>query len=133
MATHCATTLTTTAPLSVPKEGRVFARMAHNVLGASYELSLVFIGNALSKKLNSTYRNKNKDTNVLAFSLSKTSGEIYINIPLARAEAKQFESTPLSHIRFLFVHGLLHLKGHDHGEKMERLERRLMREYFSKA
>jgi probable rRNA maturation factor len=133
MTTHCTTTLLKTAPLSLPKEGRVFARVAKDVLGASYELSVVCIGDTFSKRLNATYRDKHKGTNVLAFPLSKTSGEIYINIPLARREAQRFDSTVLSHIHFLFVHGLLHLKGYDHGPAMERLESRYMKKYFPKS
>lgn len=132
MATRCTTTLLTTAPLSLQKEGRVFARVAQDTLGKTYDLSVVCVGDAFSKKLNTAYRNKKKGTNVLAFPLSKTSGEIYINIPRARKEARSFESTPLTHICFLFVHGLLHLKGYDHGPRMEQLERRLMKKYFSK-
>lgn len=133
MATRYTTTLKKTTPLSLSKEGRVFAHIAEKMLGKKFDLSLVFVGNALSKRLNTTYREKHKSTNVLAFPLSKNSGEIYINIPLARKEAKKFESTPLSHIHFLFVHGLLHLKGYDHGPAMERLEQQCMKKYFSKG
>ncbi|QQR82563.1 rRNA maturation RNase YbeY [Candidatus Campbellbacteria bacterium] len=130
MATHCTTTLKSTAPLSIQKEGRVFARVAEDVLGLSYELTIVFIGDTFSKRLNTTYRDKHKSTNVLAFPLSKTSGELYINIPCARREAARFESTILEHVHFLFIHGLLHLKGYDHSPTMEHLEQQYMKKYF---
>ena len=33
------------------------------------------------------------------------------------------------YIAFLFIHGLLHLKGHDHGDTMESLERRYVKQF----
>lgn len=93
------------------------------VLGQKYELSLVFCGNALSKKLNRIYRNKDKPTNVLAFPLSKTSGEIFIN----------HESLHAFSELELFVHALLHLKGMRHGAKMESRERQLLKLFNGKT
>lgn len=55
------------------------------------------------------------------------SGEIFINPEKARSKAKQFDRPYENYIKFLFVHGLMHLKGHDHGDdksagKMEKAE-----------
>jgi ssRNA-specific RNase YbeY (16S rRNA maturation enzyme) len=71
------------------------------ILGKKYELSLVICGNALSHTLNLQYRGKDKPTNVLAFPLSKNSGEIFIN----RMHLDGFS------LEELFIHALLHLKG----------------------
>lgn len=130
MAISFSSTLKTIAPLSLRKEGAVFKRIAQDVLGSSYELSVVFVGDARSRNLNRAYRHKDKPTNVLSFPLSSASGELYLNVPLARREARLFETTPRQHLCFLFVHGVLHLKGYDHGTRMERAERLLMKKYF---
>ncbi len=42
---------------------------------------------------------------------------------------KDFNLSKEGYIAFLFIHGLLHLKGHDHGDIMESLERRYMKKF----
>jgi probable rRNA maturation factor len=107
-----------------------FVQIKEKVLGSSYELSLVFVGDRISRRLNLTYRDKDKPANVLSFPLTKNSGEIFINLKRAQIETNKFENSPSSHIGFLFIHGLLHLKGMQHGGKMEQAEKKL-REYFT--
>jgi len=60
-----------------------------SILGKKYELSLVFIGDKLSKKLNKNYRQKDYGANILSFPLDKNSGEIFINIPNSKKECKK--------------------------------------------
>ena len=96
------------------------AQVKDFVLGKKYELSLVYCGNATSRRLNRTYRGKDEATNVLAFPLSKTSGEIFIN----KSKLKGFAP------EFLFIHGLLHLKGLGHGATMEREEHKLLKKFY---
>lgn len=96
-----------------------FDRMKDAVLGEKYELSLVFCANALSQKLNRSYRGKDYPTNVLAFPVSKQSGEIFINL----RKLKGFS------IGELFIHGLFHLKGLDHGVTMERAEEKVRKAF----
>jgi probable rRNA maturation factor len=100
-----------------------FRRIKEEILGRDYELSVVFAGDAATRRLNRTYRSKDKPANVLSFPLSKTSGEIFLNLARATKEAPDFGDSPRSFIGFLFIHGLLHLKGLDHGRTMERQER----------
>jgi len=78
-----------------------------------------------------TLRTKKKDkaSNVLAFPLSPTSGEILLCTATARKEAKLYHMDPETFIHFLFIHGLLHLKGLDHSVTMEHEERRIMRRF----
>lgn len=99
-----------------------FVDIKNEVLGKNYSLSLVFVGDTTSKKLNFTYRGKNKPTNVLSFPLDETSGEIFINPNKAREEAKEWGKSFEDFIGLLFVHGLYHLKGHDHSDEMDKLE-----------
>ncbi len=106
-----------------------FVHIKNAVLGKKYELSLVVIGDALSKKLNTTYRNKNKPTNVLSFSLDKNEGEIFINLKKARSEISKFGESYKNFVGYLFIHGLLHLKGMTHGGTMEEAERKIRRKF----
>jgi probable rRNA maturation factor len=96
-----------------------FENIKNEVLSKNYELSLVFIGDKLSKKLNREYRQKDKPTNILSFSLSKTDGEIFINYPLSKKQAKKYERKFSDYIGFLLIHGLHHLKGMEHSSRME--------------
>ena len=101
------------------------------VLGNKYEVSLVFAPPALGKKLNNKYRNKSYVPNVLAFPLNKNLGEIFITPSKAKGEAKDFNHTYKEHLLFLFIHGLLHLKGLTHGSTMERKEREFFKLFSS--
>lgn len=106
-----------------------FERMKDTVLGKDYTLSLVFAGDTLTRKLNRIYRGKDKPANVLSFPLSPTSGEVFINPSRARKEASKFGETFPSFVGFLFIHGLLHLKGMAHGSKMESEERNIRKKF----
>lgn len=106
-----------------------FVEIKESLLGKKYSVSLVFIGDNLSQKLNRAYRNKNKPTNVLSFSLSKKEGEIFINVSKSRSEAKKSGEKISSYIAFLFIHGLLHLKGMEHGSRMEAEELRTLKKF----
>lgn len=100
------------------------------VLGKAYELSLTFVGERRAQQLNKTYRKKTYAPNVLSFPLDDRHGEIYICPRRAQVEAKQFSLTPTQYIGFLFIHGCLHLKGHDHGATMEKTEQRLLHKFI---
>jgi probable rRNA maturation factor len=102
-----------------------FKRMKNAVLGKNYELSLVFIGSAKSQTLNKKYRKKDKPANILSFPLSKTSGEIFICPETAKKDAYKFEMKEREFIGYLFIHGLIHLKGLQHGSTMERAEKKV--------
>ena len=106
-----------------------FSKIKNACLGEHYELSLVFIDNKLSRKLNKTYRQKDNPTNILSFPLSKKSGEIFIDLAQAKKEAKSFGQTFPNFIGFLFIHGLLHLKGMQHGSTMEKAESKLRKKF----
>ena len=107
--------------LSIP-----FTRLKNSALGQDFELSLVFIDNIFSRRLNKKYRGKNKPANILSFPLSKKSGEIFIDLVTAKKEARKFEMSFRDFVTFLFIHGLLHLKGMRHGDTMERAEKKIL-------
>ncbi len=106
-----------------------FASIKNAALGENYCLSLVFVSNAKSQEINKTYRDKDKPTNILSFELDKDSGEIFIAPAVAKKEAKDFERTYDNFIAFLFIHGLMHLKGMDHGSTMDTAEEKLRKQF----
>ena len=99
------------------------------ILGKKYSLSVAFVGTKRAQKLNVEYRQKTYVPNVLSFPLDSETGEIYICPEIAYGEAKDFNLSKEGYIAFLFIHGLLHLKGYDHGDTMESLERRYMKKF----
>ncbi len=106
-----------------------FEKMKNFALGEKYNLSLVFIGKETSKKLNHKYRGKNKETNILSFPLDKKNGEIFINLKLAHKQKENFDRKLANFVAFLFIHGLTHLKGMQHGSKMEKAEEVIRRKF----
>ncbi|HEU4677637.1 MAG TPA: rRNA maturation RNase YbeY [Candidatus Paceibacterota bacterium] len=101
-----------------------YEAMKDAVLGKEYTLALTFIGERRAKVLNVSYREATYVPNVLSFPLSDTAGEIYICPRVAAREAKKFSLSKNGYIGFLFIHGLLHLKGHLHGDTMDKAEKR---------
>lgn len=106
-----------------------FEDMKNIVLGTSYTLSLVFIGDYKARALNIQYRNKHTAANVLSFPLSPHEGEIFLNLARIRREHKKFDLSYQGHVQYLFIHGLLHLKGMAHGSTMDETERRLRKKF----
>jgi len=102
-----------------------FAKMTDAVLGKEYDCSLVIVGPKKSRELNLAYREKDNSTNILSFPLSESEGEIFLDLAKARTEAPLFERSYTNFVGFLFIHGLLHLKGLDHGTKMENAEKKI--------
>jgi len=106
-----------------------FAAIKAAALGSRYALNLVFARPARMKKLNRIYRGKDRPTDILSFPIAVNEGEIYICSSEARREAKKFGRSYGNFIAFLFIHGLVHLKGYDHGATMERIEAGLRKKF----
>ncbi len=118
-----------------------FAALADSSLIA--EVSVKFTNDDEVRALNSSYRNKDKATNVLSFpmvepallrSLSSQDGEVLLgDVVLAHgvcaSEAAGKQISVQTHASHLVVHGTLHLLGYDHehgegeAEAMEAMER----------
>jgi len=107
-----------------------FSSIKKDILGKDYSLSLAFIGEKKMKELNTKYRNKNKATNILSFTLSKKEGEILICPMIAKKEIKKFSRTYGELLQLLVIHGMLHLKGMEHSSRMEVLEEKYDKKYF---
>lgn len=106
-----------------------FLKIANTVLAKNYDLSLVFIGDKYSRTLNRKYRKKDKVANILSFPISPDNGEIFINTNQAIKDAKKFNMQKNKFLIYLFIHGLLHLKGLSHGSKMERKEKEILKKF----
>lgn len=105
-----------------------FEDIARRILGQRYSLSLVLCGDTLAKRLNNEHRNKTYRPNVLSFSLSRTEGEIFLNVRKAKREAHTYHTPVFERIAFLFIHACLHLKGLDHGARMDALEQHALKD-----
>lgn len=98
------------------------------------EQTIRIVDEAESRQLNSTYRQKNKPTNVLSFPAEDSDyldydhlGDLVICAPVVKREAIEQKKPLCEHWAHMVVHGMLHLQGFDHiieseAEKMEALE-----------
>ncbi|PCI90329.1 rRNA maturation RNase YbeY [Candidatus Kaiserbacteria bacterium] len=107
-----------------------FEKIKKAILGSSYELSLVLMGDTLATRLNKEHKNRPGPTNILTFPIAKNEGEIFLNVRRAIRDSKKFGHTPHQHIAFLFIHGCLHLKGTEHGTSMEKREEALLAKLY---
>lgn len=110
-------------------DGLPFREMKDAALGEAYELELVFVAPEKMRDLNRDHRGKDKPTNILSFPLDAASGQIFICPSLAKEEAPAFGRDFDNYLAFLFIHGLLHLKGYDHGSTMESEERKIRAQF----
>ena len=106
-----------------------FEKIAESVLGKSYDLSVVLCGERRIRNLNKKYRGKDNNTNILSFPISKNTGEIFLNSRQISKESPQFGNKIRKHFAYIFIHGLLHLKGFKHSSKMETEEQKILRRF----
>lgn len=105
--------------------GNTFKRIVQSVM-PEWEVSLVFMGTKRATYLNRTLRNKTYTPNVLSYVLGSHHGEIIICLQEAKKQARSFGISAPQFNVYLFIHGLLHLKGYRHGIIMERYEQKLL-------
>ncbi len=108
-------------------------------------LSIVLTDDLSIQVLNLQWRQLDEPTDVLSFPMDEgeafaapTSpehvsplGDVVISLETAARQAPGHDYTLLDEVRFLLVHGVCHLLGHDHGEpeeaaRMREAERRLL-------
>lgn len=123
-----------------------FVHRARVAAGLPGRVDIVLVSSSTTRKLNRSFRGKDKATDVLAFPsvplmLSKSraqgthawplAGEIVISSEIAAANAQRYGHKPVQEVKVLIVHGMLHLAGYDHEHDkgtMARKEERLRRE-----
>lgn len=91
-----------------------------------WNISLVFAGETRAEKLNMTLRKKSYIPNVLSYEVGTRSGEIIICPMIAKKQAPLYDLSYTHMMGFLFIHGLLHLKGLPHGATMDKKEREIL-------
>jgi probable rRNA maturation factor len=98
------------------------------------EVTLRVVGAAEGRRLNRSFRGRNRATNVLSFAYGRRPlrGDIVLCHPVIAREARTQGKALAAHYAHLVVHGMLHLQGHDHVRKtqaarMERAEVRILR------
>ena len=107
-----------------PDLGRFPARALAELLVAegvsdAGEVHCVLTGDDELAELNQRFRGRSGPTDVLAFpydpsAASGVHGDIYVSLDRARAQAAERGEPPGREVWRLFVHGALHLAGHDH-------------------
>ena len=97
----------------------------------NYEVDVSLVDAETIRFINRDYRKIDKVTDVISFAFEdddsptsrilgdvpKMLGEIFICVPRAKEQAKEIGNSEERELRFLFVHGLLHLLGYDHMRK----------------
>ncbi|MBR1936485.1 MAG: rRNA maturation RNase YbeY [Bacilli bacterium] len=92
--------------------------------------NVIIVDNNYIHELNKTYRNIDRETDVITFALEdedtiinpseeRVLGDIYISIDKAKEQAKEYNHSLLRELSFLAVHGFYHLLGYDHQTKEE--------------
>jgi probable rRNA maturation factor len=124
---------------SLASQGRAFLERL-NLHGC--ELSLSLVGDRAIRRLNRTWRKKDKATDVLSFPAGELPrgtpgprqlGDVVISLDTAKRQAKEYGRTLEAEALRYLAHGLLHLLGHDHerpqeARKMAALEEKLLGE-----
>ena len=109
-------------PLSRPSLTR-FLRRAQALVGLSAPVSVLLSSDAELKRLNRTFRGKNKPTDVLSFpaepipglpTAQQPAGDLAISLETAARQAERFGHDLQGELKILILHGLLHLSGLDH-------------------
>lgn len=100
-----------------------YTKVAAEILGAEYKLTVVVCGVARARALNQTTRGKTYTPDVLAFPFDEHHGEIYLCPAAAKRHTASFGHTAFQHLLFLYIHACLHLAGYTHGPRMEARER----------
>ena len=92
-----------------------------------YFISCTLVDDKLMKKINKQHRGKDQTTDVISlgyleedsFPGNDMAGEIFISLPTAKKQAEELGHDPLTEVRFLFVHGILHILGYEHSDEKD--------------
>ena len=103
-----------------------FLRAAQRAVGLEGEVPVLLADDATLRRLNRTFRGKDKATDVLSFPAGPTTvffgepegpglaGDLAISLEAAERQAAKFGHSLRDEVRVLLLHGVLHLAGFDH-------------------
>ena len=115
---------------------KILSRRLMKIVGREKaEISLILVGDKKIHELNRKYR-MNKPTDVLSFAYWEGKGkgahenkrgvcllgDIFISVDTAKRQARGHKHSLKKELTILFIHGLLHLAGFDHGNDAEEKE-----------
>jgi probable rRNA maturation factor len=124
---------------STPGEKRQVARIRKTVkhalkkipkkrrVGKANELEVAFLSEKAIRRLNRTYRKKDRPTDVLSFEGAAGTGQVgqlALCWQVIRRQAKELEIPETEELERMVIHGVLHLLGYDH-EKSRAEARRM--------
>ncbi len=126
----------------------VVSTLVYEGFGNDCEVSVTFTDNEGIRALNKTYREIDRETDVLSFPMidfeggeeppmdedTAMLGDIVLSLEKAREQAEEFGHSFEREVAFLTVHSMLHLRGYDHvGSEEEDAEmRRRQREILER-
>ena len=93
--------------------------------------NVIIVNDEKIHEINREYRNVDRPTDVISFALEddktmtsevRILGDIYVSIDTARRQAYEYYNTEKEELRFLIIHGLLHLLGYDHMNESDEKE-----------
>ena len=98
------------------------------------DVELILCDNEFIQFLNSIHRRKEDPTDVLSFPIRgnrehEPAGSIVISMDKVKEKAIELDHTEQDELTLLFIHGLLHLLGHDHEKdngEMREMEEKLI-------
>ena len=112
-----------------------------NINYKNNHISVLLTSDNTIKDLNFKYRNKNKATNVLAFSVQELIekknyvGDLAISLEKIIFESNKYKIKKNQYLSKITIHGILHLLGYDHVndddyEVMNKIEDRIINELY---
>ena len=113
------------AGITRPAVSRFLIR-AQKAVGLHGDVHVLLADDVTLKRLNKTFRGKDKPTDVLSFPAGPSTvffnepggpelaGDLAISLETAARQAIRFGHTLAEEVRILLLHGLLHLAGFDH-------------------
>jgi probable rRNA maturation factor len=131
MADHASITIAIDAPCaSLTSEAELQAVVAYTLAAEGVTvpvaLTVVLVDDAAIHALNRQFLAHDEPTDVITFPLDSSEdefflpagavrelGEIYVSCERAAAQSAEWDTTPAREVRFLVVHGVLHLLGWD--------------------
>lgn len=121
------------------KDLKRIAKLISKEVNKPIEVAVHFVDANRIKELNKEHRDLNMSTDVLSFPHNEMDekhlfvGDIFINIDIIDEQSVSIDSDPLTEVKFLFMHGILHLIGYDHIEQDdEKAMCKRQREIFTK-
>jgi probable rRNA maturation factor len=101
------------------------------------EISLAFVDNPTSQRLNLQYLQHDEPTDVLSFPLSEgkaghLKGELVISAEMAQSQALERGHDVQAELALYVIHGLLHFCGYDDQDSKSTLKMRVRERYFLK-